>query len=102
MSTDPPLAETLVSPPGSPRPQLRPQFAPPVPPSRSADRVFEEATRDLLHKRLLLCAWICNVGSFLLLAVVLVSGGRGAPNVTFGLFATVLFCAFGVLALLLL
>jgi eukaryotic-like serine/threonine-protein kinase len=98
MPDDQPLAETLVSPAGPPA-RLLPHSAEAP---QSTDRVFEEATRDLLHRRLLLCARLSTIAALVLLGVSLASGGRGAPDAVLGLFANVSFCVLGVTALVLL
>src|SRR3954469_9318188 len=106
MSSEPePLAETLVSPSGSPPRRLlphSPQPEPPAPTQLPTDRVFEESLRDLLHKRLRLCAWVGTTGAFLLLGVSLASGERGASNAILGQLASGLFFVLGLLGLLLL
>src|SRR5688572_27644612 len=96
---DPPLAETLVSPSGPPARLLPPTE--PTPTSPPTDRVFEESLRDLLHRRLKLCAWVGTTGAFLLLVVSLAAGARGASNAILGLFAGGLVFVLGVVGLLL-
>src|SRR5262245_60446123 len=95
---DSPLPETLVSPAAATQPPLRNNLSALT--SDLARAAFEEANRDLLHKRLLICEWVTLAGSLVLLIVTLLSGRSGASSDVLGTVTIILFCVGGVVGLI--